>query len=222
MLFKTKIEFDHGDTSNLQTMRVFFINIREINWLEYILLLINGIFFMVWFKSAFDNLEKLDVGIRNGGTMTYLSWFIPIISYVVPYQIMVDIWRGNNQMLVKLNSANSNQNSSTKPLKIWWALWVTGSAAAFLGFIFIRIESTVNAGFVLYILSVAAPLLAGVFLIGIMKKMNEMESEVFDKSDILLAEAYEIHKEKVKIARAKAAQVQAAAQQRRAGMRPPR
>lgn len=212
-----------GDFSGASFTYGLAESIPIIAWVTIAIYIINGIVFMHWFRRAYGNLFKYGApGLKSNESMAVWGWFIPIANFFIPFQIMTEIWKGYNFLLVKINSPISNQNAKLNSINLWWAVSVIGSIASIIGNQLIKHSESLIPGLVFNVIGLGAPIICGVLLVGIMRKVKEMEEEVLDHQDEILAEAKAVHMEKVKIAKAKAAQVQAQAQQRRAAMRPPR
>lgn len=91
-----------------------------------ILVLLAGIFSLVWIFRIAANLRVL--GVRNlayGPGWTVLWFFIPFANLWKPYQAMKEIWQASDRL--------QSWRGSPVPalLPAWWALWLLTSLAPF-------------------------------------------------------------------------------------------
>ncbi len=79
------------------------------------------IFFIMWFRRAYYNLHQLPWhNARYTEGWAAGSWFVPIIWFWWPYQIMVDIWKGTQNAL-------RERLGEPQPSTIvgwWWACYL--------------------------------------------------------------------------------------------------
>jgi hypothetical protein len=71
------------------------------------------VMFLVWFYRARVNAEGHDWPQRQSRAAAVWSWFVPVVNFWFPLQIMADIWRAGLP-------AESRANPATLP-GIWWA-----------------------------------------------------------------------------------------------------
>lgn len=92
-----------------------------------------GIVFIKWFRRAYDNMHRLTSYLSFEEKWAALSWFIPIIGWFRPYQIMKEMYQEIFDILEKkgLGSAKSYIGL----LGTWWGLWLFSN---FLGQILFR------------------------------------------------------------------------------------
>ena len=75
-----------------------------------------SILFVVWFRRARINAERLDYRQRRARGWTFWGWIIPIVSLWFPFQIMGDIWRAG---------LPPQQRRKTAWLPaVWWTCWL--------------------------------------------------------------------------------------------------
>jgi len=76
------------------------------------------VFFIMWFRRAYYNLHELPWhNARYTEGWAAGSWFVPVIWWWWPYQIMVDIWRGTQNALRE----RLGEPQSTTIIGWWWA-----------------------------------------------------------------------------------------------------
>ena len=86
-----------------------------------IIIVLSAVFFIMWFRRSYYNLHLVPWSItRYTEGWAAGSWFVPIIWFWWPYQIMMDVWRGT-QYAVK------ERLGEPQPATIvgwWWALYL--------------------------------------------------------------------------------------------------
>lgn len=97
-----------------------------------IILIISAVTFIQWFRRAYYNLHlkinylSYDEGWAAG------SWFVPFINLFRPYQIMKEIYKETEGLLVR-KGIDYHQKLQTNVLGIWWALWlISGTLGQFV------------------------------------------------------------------------------------------
>ncbi len=100
-----------------------------ITWISQICV---GIVFIAWFYSAYKRLREIGrQDLRFGPGWAIGSWFVPILSFWRPKQIMNDIWRGT--------FSRSARDWDLEPVPIgvhlWWGAWLS---SAILSYVYIR------------------------------------------------------------------------------------
>lgn len=95
--------------------------------------IISIVTFIQWFRRAYFNLHlKVNYLVHND-VWAAGSWFVPIINFYRPYQIMKEMYRETKRLLLD-NGISLNRDFTTNTLGWWWTLWII---SAFIGrFIF--------------------------------------------------------------------------------------
>lgn len=83
-------------------------------------------FFIAWLKRAYTNLRALGVrNLRWGPGWTIGSWFVPLLNFVLPKQLVNDVWRGSDPAL------EDRESWRDRPVPVlfafWWVAWIVGS-----------------------------------------------------------------------------------------------
>jgi hypothetical protein len=85
------------------------------------LLVLTAVFFIIWFKRAYEHVEPLGGNRRYGTGWAIGAWFVPIMNLWRPKQIANDIWR----------AGNGPGDSSISPwLTLWWAAFLVSNWAS--------------------------------------------------------------------------------------------
>ena len=120
---------EHPASIDLDTLQNSDYLRTIINSVNFIVLILSMIFFIMWFRRAYYNLHELPWhNARYTEGWAAGSWFIPIISLYWPYQIMMDIWRGTQ-------NAIRERFGEPQPATLvgwWWALFITNNLFAYI------------------------------------------------------------------------------------------
>ncbi len=109
---------DSADMSKIETSDLLQLSIGIAT---IVIAILNIVFFIMWFRRAYNNLHALQNSYATMGEgWAAGGWFIPIMNWVRPYQIMKEIWQGTQKALThKLGEPKSNSL-----IGIWWALYL--------------------------------------------------------------------------------------------------
>jgi Domain of unknown function (DUF4328) len=142
------------------------------------------IVFLIWEHRAISNLPPLGVPRPEISSRWAVgSWFVPILTLWVPFQIVRYIWRKSDPDTVNADGWSSAWNYSGDgdfTLKVWWGFWI---AAGIVGRLSYRLslrandlsEQTLSSWVVIFasILSGAAALLA----ISVVRSVTDRQEE---------------------------------------------
>ncbi|MDF1698106.1 MAG: DUF4328 domain-containing protein [Saprospiraceae bacterium] len=85
------------------------------------------IVFLNWFRRAYANLHRSGTkGIEHKESMALWSWFIPIIVFFRPVQIMNEIWT-KTQSRIQYFDTSYVVKSGGLIIGIWWFLFITSN-----------------------------------------------------------------------------------------------
>lgn len=90
--------------------------------LQFALLIVAAVFFIRWFKRAYENVVLLDRERRYKTGWAIWGWFVPILNLWRPKQIANDIWRSTN--------AGPMDDSISPLLTLWWATFLISNWAS--------------------------------------------------------------------------------------------
>lgn len=80
-------------------------------------------FFIMWFRRAYFNLHQKVNHLEFSEGWAAGAWFVPILNYIRPYQIMKELYVETENYLVK-NKSNYAKTLKLSFLGIWWASWI--------------------------------------------------------------------------------------------------
>ena len=85
--------------------------------------IISGVTFIQWFRRAYYNLHQRVNHLSQTEGWAAGSWFVPIVSWYRPYQIMKELYQETKELLIK-KGLSVNENFTTDTLGWWWTLWI--------------------------------------------------------------------------------------------------
>ena len=85
--------------------------------------IISAVTFIQWFRRAYFNLHSLVPNLTYTEGWAAGSWFVPVIGFFRPYQIMVELYNKTVARLVE-RKLFDNQSFDLSFVKVWWALWI--------------------------------------------------------------------------------------------------
>jgi hypothetical protein len=95
------------------------MDIEPIVVLSRVSLAATAIVFLIWFRRARVNAERLAWRQRRARSWAFWGWVVPIANLWIPFQIMGDIWRAGLQPAHRAGTA-------WLPA-LWWATWLLAS-----------------------------------------------------------------------------------------------
>jgi hypothetical protein len=80
--------------------------------------------FLNWFRRAYGNLHRAGITyIKHKETMAVWTWFIPIIWFYRPVQIMNEIWK-ETQVKIKQFDPTYVMKNGELIIGLWWAFFI--------------------------------------------------------------------------------------------------
>lgn len=80
--------------------------------------------FLNWFRRAYGNLHRLGITyLRHKESMAVWAWFIPIVWFYRPVQIMLEIWT-ETQEKIKKHDPTYAIKSGGLLIGIWWTFFI--------------------------------------------------------------------------------------------------
>ncbi|WP_299895252.1 DUF4328 domain-containing protein [uncultured Aquimarina sp.] len=82
------------------------------------------VLFLNWFRRAYGNLHRLGITyLKHKESMAVWTWFIPIISFFRPVQIMSEIWTETQEKIKKFDASYIKKNGGLI-IGLWWTLFI--------------------------------------------------------------------------------------------------
>ncbi|HEX7278727.1 MAG TPA: DUF4328 domain-containing protein [Solirubrobacterales bacterium] len=162
--------------------------------LHGLVFLVSAGVFIAWFFRAYKNLRRLGVqNMRYGVGWAIGAWFIPIFSLIRPKQIANDVWRGSERGLDV--SAQWRQVIVPPLVHWWWGLFLLQGLLTEIGRRMVesgydklfsfgtfekgisQIENGTAVDVVASICTVAAAILAIMFVSQVSKRLDEIRND---------------------------------------------
>jgi len=140
-------------------------------WLfQSILLLLCGVFFLIWIHRAYSNLGQFQ-RLKYSENMSVISWFLPVFSWFGPFMIYSAIVSGFEEVLATQNFIR--RDTRRHSLKNWWwVTWLIGGTLISLGFGYDRLNLFCSA------ISTAILMISNLLLISSLSDMKMMEEGI--------------------------------------------
>ncbi len=116
---------------------------RIIGIVYLVVYIVSGITFILWFRRAYYNLHTQVALLQHGEGWAAGGWFVPIVSWWRPYQIMREMYV-ETQHLFTQRVSNYTQRITTALLGWWWTLWIVEGALAQISFRLSKDAKTVD------------------------------------------------------------------------------
>ena len=95
--------------------------------LQVILLVATGIVFLRWVNNAYKNVARLGAHNRYSSGWAIGAWFVPILNFFRPKQIMDDIWRASDPELPPDMGRRYDGAPVPAAFHWWWAAWLVSN-----------------------------------------------------------------------------------------------
>jgi uncharacterized protein DUF4328 len=101
---------EEGDSNDLRQTIV--------GLLDLIIYIAAIVFFIMWFRRAYNNLQAAGVRILHAEGWAAGCWFVPILNLFRPYQIMEEIWEQTQNLI------GNSPLASKSIIGFWWGMMV--------------------------------------------------------------------------------------------------
>ena len=144
------------------------------------------IVFIHWFRRAYYNVHEFALTpLKYSEGWAAGAWFVPIMHLFRPVQIMREIWLETISYL-RLRSPLLPRNNIQTLITLWWISWISAGIIANFTTRMSQSESidVINGYYYAQIGIRGLFVVAGVFLIIIIKEFAELEQEVLKVKDL--------------------------------------
>ena len=90
------------------------------------------VFFILWFRRAYYNLHQVVKHLEFTEGWAAGAWFVPIMNFFRPYQIMKELYVETENYLSKVKTDYVKRLNVTF-VGIWWTLWIIASLLERIG-----------------------------------------------------------------------------------------
>jgi hypothetical protein len=171
------VSTEEAESNDLRQMLIGFLSLAVV--------ITSLVYFIRWFRRAYFNLHLRADYLTFSEGWAAGSWFVPILCWFRPYQIMKELYtETDNYLSNKIPSYVPTTNIMI--LNTWWALWIINN---FLGNFVMRmtfkndtIDGMMDASIGSMIMSfIGLPL--GLLVVKIIKDYSEMETLLIELKD---------------------------------------
>lgn len=145
-----------------------------------LVLIVGIVFFIMWMRRAYYNLHSIGTtGLRHSEGWAAGAWFVPILNWIWPYEIMKDIWHATQQMAyLRLNQPTGYIHEPGKLVGWWWGFFVTKNLLGY--FVNMMQPDSTGTLMALAMLVMPAELFALKISIDLVKKVSTFEKTLYD------------------------------------------
>ena len=132
----------------------------------------SAVAFLMWVHRVSRNLRSLgSLNQRFTPSWAVGLWFIPIVNFFLPYQVVAEIWRGS--------TATIRETWGKPPVPVvmgvWWGLHLVGSLLPLIGLKLQDELPTTRGSILLDMFGTAATIIAGGILIYLVKQITDSQ-----------------------------------------------
>jgi len=109
----------------------------------FIAYIFSAITFIKWFRRAYYNLHIKVNRLSFTEGWAAGSWFVPVVNFYRPYQIMKELYH-ETMNLLKKTELNNNQSLSAYTLGSWWTLWIISNVFDYFVFRYSMNAESIN------------------------------------------------------------------------------
>jgi len=144
--------------------------------------IISAVTFIQWFRRAYFNLHSLVPNLTYTEGWAAGSWFVPIIGFYRPYQIMMELY---NKTTARLEESKliDNQSYDYYYVKVWWALWIIVSIIGRVVYKYMSEAETIDKFIDYTVFSMVQSILyipLSIFTIKVIKEYSKFENILFN------------------------------------------
>jgi heme/copper-type cytochrome/quinol oxidase subunit 2 len=155
--------------------------------LLFLIYVVTIIFFLRWFRRAYQNVRALGVELRYSKNMSVGAWFIPFFHWLGPIQMMLEIYRNTERILAE-NSIVRKKKGMYIVIAIWWIFYILcGLDGISFSFIHPSIISSEESGKILanhIILSSGLNLVLSIMVLPVVNNYRVLENKLSQLSNV--------------------------------------
>lgn len=171
-------------------------DIREtlIGLLYSLTFIVSAVTFIRWFRRAYYNMHQKVTYLSYGEGWAAGGWFVPILNWFRPLQIMNELYQYTPEFLAKSNIVVS-QKLTKGILGVWWTLWVGNNILANASFQFSRRAEDIGDYILMNNLSMISNVVGiplALITIKVIKDYAKMEPLLFQTEEEILTNSFDI------------------------------
>jgi len=110
---------DRGDAVSDGTAHLSDAFVSVLGIAQFLLLFATAIYFVQWFKRAYDDVDALGANRRFRGGWAIWGWFVPVLNLWRPRQIATELWHGGARDFEPVPAL----------VNWWWGAWIVSTWA---------------------------------------------------------------------------------------------
>ncbi|RLZ09122.1 DUF4328 domain-containing protein [Faecalibacter macacae] len=116
------IKFNNNEIEDISTLETIY---AIFNILVMINMIATIVFFILWFRRSYANLNRIGVYIENKENMALWGFIIPILNWFKPVKIAKEIDLKYDYLVEELDSNHQKNYNNYSVIVAWWVLfWV--------------------------------------------------------------------------------------------------
>lgn len=160
-------------TSEENNQRQNIVNIANV-----CMKLVNIVLFIMWFRRAYYNLEKIRVFTEHSEGWAAGAWFVPILNWIRPFQMMKELWHKTQEATEGILHVNPD-----RIVNVWWTLHLLNYFSSTLIRTYGSTDTSLEGIMFSTWVDIGVNLLnisAAIAAVMMVKKMSEMETNLFN------------------------------------------
>ncbi|MEO5645118.1 MAG: DUF4328 domain-containing protein [Bacteroidia bacterium] len=139
------------------------------------------VYFIMWLRRAYHNLHKAgSKNLRHSEGWAAGAWFIPIMSFVWPLQIVRDTWIEMQNVFRKQGEFYEREEDTVTGW--WWAFFLVALFVGYIGSFNINFKNF-EIGYTFSALSHLGYIFSGIMLITVIRKISDMENDMSQRAN---------------------------------------
>lgn len=170
----------HQNGGNIIESRMLVMATALITVLAGLLNIVLTVYLIMWLRRAYHNLHKAGSRhLRHSEGWAAGAWFVPILNFFWPLQIVRDTWRETQNVFRKQGEFYERKEDNITGW--WWALFLIAIFVGYIGSLNIQFKNF-EAGYSFSALSHAGYIFSGFLLISIIRKISAMETQMMERA----------------------------------------
>lgn len=171
----------HNNGGNMAESLTVVMAVAIISGIGGIVNIIFMVYFIMWLRRAYHNLHKAGAqGLRHSEGWAAGAWFIPLMSFVWPLQIVRDTW--NEMPNVFRKQGEYYEREEDNVTSWWWAFFIVAIFVAYIGSLGLNTQHF-EVGYAFSAVSHIGYILSGFLLISIIRRITVMETDMMQRAN---------------------------------------
>jgi hypothetical protein len=148
---------------------------------RFIGFILMAVFFIMWMRRAYHNLHKAGSrNLRHSEGWASGAWFVPILNFAWPLQIMRDIWE-ETQNVFRPQNQQRYEYEEDNITRWWWAMFLASGFVTQIASFMMR-TGNIHGGYMFAALGTLGYVFAGILAVTMVKRISRMESDMLERA----------------------------------------